>query len=241
MTEHDPREWHPTVPDAGPSYPGQPYPGQPYPGQPYPAQPDPGQPYPGQPYGPYAGPPAPGPPYPQQYPQPGYPAGPGYPANAGYPAPPAYGYPAPPDAGARVSSLWTGILLAVAGVVTMIGSFLTWAKAVADFNGATTSVAGTDGQRDGKITVVFGAIMLALGILIVLRQGRLWVGIVGIVTAALTVIVALADIGDIGEKSDDLRGLGHIDVGAGLVVVLLAGVVALVASIVAVCVRRVHR
>ena len=45
------------------------------------------------------------------------------------------------------------------------------------------SVADTDGDRDGKITVVFGAILLTLGIVVLVRQGRPWAGIVGSIVA----------------------------------------------------------
>lgn len=178
------------------------------------------------------GQPAPG--YGQPYGgQPGY--GPG-----GYPTPPGYGYPAPGGGAPRVSVLWTGALLAVAGLAVAIGSFLTWAKAVVNGTGVSATVAGTDGQRDGKITVVVGALLLILGILIVVKQGRLWVGIVGIVLSAIGTFVALADIGDISDKSKQLSGLGHIDVGVGLIIVLIASLVALAVSIVALCVRRVQ-
>ncbi|MDT4913428.1 MAG: hypothetical protein QOC66_2556, partial [Pseudonocardiales bacterium] len=108
-----------------------------------------------------------------------------------------------------------------------------------DLNGVTSSLAGTGGDRDGKITVVLGAALLILGILILMKQGRLWVSIGGIVLSGITVLVALADIGDVSNKSDQLRGFGHLDVGAGLVLVMIASLVALAASIVAICLRRV--
>jgi hypothetical protein len=121
-----------------------------------------------------------------------------------------------------------------------IGSFMTWAELVVRGDTLAT-LAGTDGKHDGKVTVVFGALLLILGILIVVKQGRLWAGIVGIVLSAILAIVALADIGDISDQSKKLGGVEHIDVGAGLVIVLLASLVALAMSIVAVCVRRVPR
>ncbi len=221
MTDQGPQNWPPQPPPAEAGPPG--YSQPPAYGQQYP---QPGQ----QPYG---QPPAYGQPGQQQYPQPGY--GPG-----GYPAAPGgYGYPVPGSGASRVSVVWTGFVLAVAGLAAAIGSFMTWAKAVADFDGSSASIAGTDGQRDGKITVVLGAMLLIIGILIAVKQGRLWAGIVGIVLSVICAFVALADIGDISDKSKKLKGLGHIDVGAGLVIVLIAALVALGISIVAVCVRRV--
>jgi hypothetical protein len=194
----------------------------------------------------YEGPPDWQPQVPEQQPygQPVYGQQPGYGPPPGYPPPPQaysqYGYPMPGAAGPRVSAPWTGAVIAIAGLVAAIGSFMTWAKAVSDLGGgASLSIAGTDGQRDGKITVVLGALVLAVGIVILVKQGRLWASIVGIVLSSICGLVALADIGDITDKSKKLAGIGHIDVGVGLVLVLIASVVALGASIVAISVRRV--
>jgi hypothetical protein len=127
-------------------------------------------------------------------------------------------------------------LLTGAGLLTVIGSFMTWAKVVA--GGYEARLAGTDGHRDGKITLVFGLIMLGVGIVILARQGRLWAGIVGIVMAALATITALVDMGDIAHRSDQLAPYGHIQIGPGIVLVLVAAIAGLVAAIVAVAVRR---
>jgi hypothetical protein len=165
------------------------------------------------------------------YPAPGYPPGP-----MGYPA---YGYPAAgPPARPAVSVLWTGWALILAGLIVAIGSAMSWATVYAgDVQVAT--IAGTDGRRDGKITIVVGILLVAMGVVIAARQGRLWVGIVGIVLAAVATITALADIGDISNKSNQLGGFGHLDVGAGLVLVLIASLIGLGISITALCVRRV--
>jgi hypothetical protein len=188
----------------------------------------------------YGGPPSDQQPsYPQGGYQPqGYPPPPGYPVGQhppgyGYP-PPGYGYPVPNAP--RVSVVWTGWLLAVGGLAATIGSFLTWIHAVA--GGATQDFSGISGDRDGKITVVFGVLLLAGGVLIVVKQGRLWVSITGIVLAAILAFIALADIGDVSDKSKRLAGFGRLDVGVGLVLVLLGALVALAFSIVALCVRR---
>lgn len=211
-----PQDWQPQPPPYGEPQYGQPaYGEQPTYGQQpaYAQQPAYGQ----QPYG---------------YPQPGY-------GPAGYPAPPGYpGYPTPTGA-PKVSVPWTGAVLALSGLLIAIGSFMTWVNTNV---GGDSTIAGTDGDRDGKITVVFGVILLALGVLILARQGRLWVSIVGTVLSAITVLVALADIGDISDKNDTAQsiGIGHLDVGPGLVMIMIVSLAALAASIVAICVRRLR-
>jgi hypothetical protein len=138
----------------------------------------------------------------------------------------------------RVSLLWTGWVLILTGLLVAIGSFMTWATVYED-GVEIGSFAGTDGNRDGKITAVLGALILALGVVIVAKQGRLWVGIVGIVLAAFGAITALADIGDISNTSRAFGGLARLDVGPGLIVVLVASLAALGVAITALCIRRV--
>jgi hypothetical protein len=141
--------------------------------------------------------------------------------------------------------VWTGWLLAAAGLGVTIGSFLTWATVVSTFGGpgTTTDIAGTSGDRDGRITVVVGAVMFAMGLLIMLRQGRLWVSVGGIVLSAVAAVVALADISDVSTTSHTVSsiGAGHIDVGGGLYLVLVTALAGLAAAITALCVRRVTR
>jgi hypothetical protein len=138
--------------------------------------------------------------------------------------------------------MWTGLLLTAAGLLVAIGSFLTWETILATLGGPaqTIDIAGTSGQRDGKITVFVGALMLAMGLLIVVRQGRLWVSIAGVVLSAVAAVVAVAEIRDVNStgKTVSSIGAGHVDVGPGLYLVLAAAAVGLAASITALCVRR---
>jgi hypothetical protein len=128
-------------------------------------------------------------------------------------------------------------VIAIAGLLASLGSVMTWARLVVDGVGQQ-SVAGTSGERDGKITVVLGAALLVLGLVIVARRGRLWAGITGTVLGALAAFTALADIGDISNRSASLQPFGRIEVGSGLILVLVASVVACGCSVVALSVRR---
>jgi hypothetical protein len=174
------------------------------------------------------------------YPQPQY--GPGQFAYPAPPVPTAFGYPSPESLAPSVSAVWTGWVLAAAAVGVAIGSFQTWATVVSTFGGpgTTIDIAGTSGERDGKITVVVGAVMFAMGLLIILRQGRLWVSVAGVVLSAVATVVSLADISDVSTTSRTVSsiGAGHIDVGGGLYLVLGTGLLGLGASITALCIRR---
>lgn len=147
----------------------------------------------------------------------------------------------PPDSqpATRRAPQWVGGLLAAAGAVTIVGVFLTWATV--DVGGISRlAFAGTDIGGEGGSIAFLGVLMVALGVVILAREGRLWVGIVGVVIALLCVITALHDLADIGKAGDISRAFGGADVkvGPGLIVVLLAGWAGVGASIVAIVVRR---
>jgi hypothetical protein len=190
--------------------------GQPAYGQPTYGQPAYGQPAYGQPP-PYGQPSAYGPPNPLNQ-------GAGY----GYPPVSGYGYPQPaPD---RLSAPVTGWLLLIAGVVGVVGSISPWAK-VNFF--VDIRVSGMQG--DGKLTLVCALIVGVMGLLIVLRQGRLWTSIVALVFAAITVLIALIDVGDINQLYGSGENLPHnlISTAYGIWLVVIAGAAGVLAAIVA--------
>jgi hypothetical protein len=100
--------------------------------------------------------------------------GPTPPGGPGYrPAPPGYGYP-PQQKPVRVSTMWTGALLTLGGLAAAVGSLLTWVHAVVAGGGPSTDFSAISGDRGGKVTVVFGALLLIGGLLILVKQGRIW-------------------------------------------------------------------
>lgn len=138
------------------------------------------------------------------------------------------------------------------GAALAIASFLDWVKIT--YQGRYLSITGLgslsgDEQfkqavdpskvTDGKVTLALGILLIIGGVIIVARQGRIWVGIVGTVLAAICMIIALADFGQISDVNDrfTVEGL-HASAQAGLVIALLGAIVALAFSIVAICVRR---
>jgi hypothetical protein len=176
-------------------------------------------------------------PQPPQYGQPQYPQGQypqgqyGPPPNQPYGQPPAgYGYPAaaPP----RVSEPVIGWLLLGASVLLMIGAAMPWATVL------TISVAGTVGG--GKATMFFGIVLGVFGLLIGLKQGRLWVSITACVLAALVVLIALGNMGNISDVASKSANnfLGDtVSIGSGLYLTLVAGLAALILSIVGIARR----
>jgi len=201
-----------------PPPPDQPY-GQPQYGQP-PAQPQ-AQPY-GQPQ--YGAPQAP--PYGQ--PQYGQPQAPPYGQ-----APMPYGYPIPVAAQSRRSEPVIGWLLLASGVLLVIAGPMAWATV------STISVAGTVGG--GKATLFFGLVLAVFGLLIGLKQGRLWVPITACVLAALVVLIALgnmSNIKDVARNNVDLFLGNSVSIGAGLWLTLVAGLAALTLSIIGIVRRK---
>jgi hypothetical protein len=167
----------------------------------------------------------------------------GYPPPPGYPGRPPYGYPAPlalprvvPQV--RVAPPWTGAVIALGGLLAALGSGMTWARYVLD--GSTVyTVAGTDGARGGKSTTVLGVALIAVGIVVLARQGRLWIAALATVVAGFAVVTVLIDIDDIHRSSADLAGFARLEIGPGPLLVLAASLVALGGAVVALSIGRV--
>lgn len=83
---------------------------------------------------------------------------------------------------------------------------------------------------------MFGAMFAVMGLLIGLREGRLWTSIVGVATTAITVLIDI-DIGSISRLYGPGVALGlpddAISIGAGIWVVLAGAALGLTVSIVA--------
>lgn len=199
-------------PDGEPYYPPPPMqpPGS-YTPQPFPYAPQP------LPYAPQ--------PYPAQQPY----AAPADPVQPCGPMPGEFGYTRtlPP----RVSAPVLGWVLLGVGALMLLAAILPWATA------GSLSLAGTAG--DGAITLFFAIAIGAIGLVIGLRQGRLWASIVACVLGALTTITALVDIGNVSTRANDFNdSLGlDVSVGSGLWLTLVTGVAATGLSVAAI-VRR---
>jgi len=121
---------------------------------------------------------------------------------------------------------WAMTLLIAAGAI-IIGSFMAWATI--SVLGESVSNSGMDG--DGAITLIIG-VALALVAFWGLRTGvRRGIAIFALVAALLVVVVAVVDINDVQDFMPEIsRSLVEPSVGPGLWLVLVAGIVASVAS-----------
>jgi uncharacterized membrane protein len=187
----------------------------------------------------YYGPPQPS----QEHPPPGYPP-PAYgypPPGYGYP-PPGYGYPPPQfswQRPPRVTPVRIGWALAATGLLMLIGGFLDWITGPAQNNVVHAALSRQQfSPNDNIIGVVVGVVVLIGALLIVLKQGRIWVGITGIVVAAFAVLAGVGEMGEIRDANNSLHGVFHVGVATGLIVYTIGALGALAATITATAVRR---
>lgn len=145
------------------------------------------------------------------------------------PAPGQFGYRSPE--GPRVARTVLGWPLISSGALVAVAAFLPWATT------SHGSLAGTEG--DGAITFFFGLLIVVMGLLIKMRQGRRWVPIVAVVVAGLTTLAGITDAANVARFSADFAHSElSVSVGFGLWLTLAAALVAVGLSVVAI-IRRV--
>lgn len=107
------------------------------------------------------------------------------------------------------------IIVAIAAVVGIIATFLPWVSSTVF--GITVTAKGSDG--DGWITFVMFIAVLGLAVFDMLK-GAKWAKITISIVAALAAVVALIKIPDI------LSSDGLLSMGVGLILAIVAGIVA---------------
>jgi hypothetical protein len=153
----------------------------------------------------------------------------------GYPAP---GYGAPPVLVAapkppRPASPIGGGLMIAGAVIAAIGCFLPWLT----WNDVTYDGfdEGPDEAALGGGVMFFSLVLLGMGITTVTAKRILPIAIIGIVTAALLLLVGAAQLADYSDFADFT--LVDAELGAGLPVVVIGSLVALAGAIIT-CARR---
>jgi hypothetical protein len=129
-----------------------------------------------------------------------------------------------------------GFGLIVAGVALMYGSVSTWIQSSSNPFGLTisASVNGTDPSitnlihTNGWITFIAGTVLLVFGGLLLLSEDDLFAALSFLVSLA-TVAVATYDVARIAQK---VSGHTGASVGAGLICVVAASVLALIISVI---------
>lgn len=105
-----------------------------------------------------------------------------------------------------------GAVSAVAGLVVVLGSFMSWAST------AFASRSGIDGG-DGWITLAIGVFMAGVGLAITVRAGVLGNGIANVVLGLAAAGIAIYEMSDVSGRSP------FISIGTGLYLILAAAVI----------------
>ena len=116
----------------------------------------------------------------------------------------------------------------------IVGSLLGWFDLGSEtFTGF--SKGADNGTKDGPIFSVMGGLVLVFGLVQFASRKVLALGILGLVTAALGLLGAFADLGDVM----DLEDVGLVSTGPGLYVVVAGALIAIAGSIATIAKRRV--
>jgi hypothetical protein len=171
--------------------------------------------------------------------------------------------PLAPPAGPKVAPTWIGVLLALGAVLAVVGTFLPYEKfrvlvsghsaGTYTFTGVGThSKTGHPGLgfvhagNAGRIVLVMGVVLLLAAALVLAKKGRLWLGIISLLLAAVALVMGLASM---AAPKTDAKNLNHLATGpvhvlaanqVGVTVAVAGAAVALLASLLAICVRRRH-
>ncbi|HVX07179.1 hypothetical protein [Humibacter sp.] len=143
--------------------------------------------------------------------------------DATFGAPPAAAPPATSEAKA------VPFTLLIAGGLSFIGSFMTWASADTPFG--SISVSGTSNGKDGNITLFLGLLLAAVGLrrLVKKRLGT-WGLVAGFLLSLAILGVGIYDTADISRTDGD--GVS-VNPGIGLILQLVAGIGGIVGAVMA--------
>lgn len=130
-----------------------------------------------------------------------------------------------------------GYLLLGGAAVAVLGTLLNWYSLEGvDVNGFTDA---DDGGRDGPAFVVLAVILAGFGVTLLAAKRVLAVAILAVVFASFVVLAGFADFSDLNDRAELVEAFGgEVDIGPGIPVVIVGGLVALAGGIVALATRR---
>jgi len=119
-----------------------------------------------------------------------------------------------------------GWLLLTGGGLSALGSVLPWS--VMTTGDRVQSAAGITG--DGKVTLILGLVLVACGALALVGVAARWLAITAIASAIMITVIAAynaVDLSALGNAGDQLASL---EMGHGLVITIIGGVIAAVGA-----------
>jgi hypothetical protein len=140
----------------------------------------------------------------------------------------------PPTAEARPGVNVAAVVALIAAALVAAGSFLPWITATAAFVGTITR-SGLDGGGDGVVTLVAAVVIAIGGLLLATRPGSPSLGrLATFAGGVLAGLILAADYSNISERVRSISSdVATASVGAGLYVIGLGAVLAVVAAIAA--------
>jgi hypothetical protein len=117
-------------------------------------------------------------------------------------------------------------LLVTGGGLAILGSVLPWSVVT-----SAQGVLSADGLKgDGRITAVLGGLLLVLGAAVFAGWSNRAVGITGVVTAIAVAAIAGYNAFDLDAFGDAADQMASLNLGHGLLITAIGGLVALLGS-----------
>lgn len=129
----------------------------------------------------------------------------------------------------RNSRILGGSIVVVGALVAIIGSLLPWARIEGSFLNASKS--GTQG--DGVLTLIAGVIIIVMGALMLALEQSTFASVIAVLGGLGCAAVAVLDLVDLtGRMSGLSTEYVTLKAGEGIYMVLVAGIIVMVGSIV---------
>ncbi|HEY2813766.1 MAG TPA: hypothetical protein VGJ03_09915 [Acidimicrobiales bacterium] len=159
--------------------------------------------------------------------------------GASAPAPPMTVPPSPEEEAVITATNRQAACMALAAAAFgILGAFQVWVNiTIAGFSPPGSTQSGWDGG-DGRTIVVAGGVAIVGAAALLIGRRDLWVKVVLLIAGATTGIIAIVNMVDAGSKAHDIQvqfgipsGDVHAQIGIGLFMVVICGIVLLAAGL----------